>query len=119
MYVAGSSRPLNFSCPSSLKKSHKTVTTPQENLRKSFNMSSSSVSQPELSGAEVPPVPAPYNPPQTSVTSAPSASLYVGELDATVTEAMLFEIFNMIGPVARSASYISISIQCRCSTFDP
>jgi hypothetical protein len=31
---------------------------------------------------------------------------YVGELDPTITEAMLFEIFNMIGLVAR---YVIVS----------
>lgn len=37
---------------------------------------------------------------QNGGAAQPNTSLYVGELDPTVSEAMLFEIFNMVGPVA-------------------
>ncbi|KAG8752608.1 Protein phosphatase PP2A regulatory subunit B [Ceratobasidium sp. 428] len=48
-----------------------------------------------------PPMYPPHMPPPPAASGvAPPASLYVGELDPSVSEAMLFEIFNMIGPVA-------------------
>lgn len=76
-------------------------------------MSSSAIVQPEavpvpvavpVPDGPMPQVlaPVPYNP---APASAPSASLYVGELDPSITEANLFEIFNMIGPVARYVTY--------------
>ncbi|ORX89454.1 polyadenylate binding protein [Basidiobolus meristosporus CBS 931.73] len=37
---------------------------------------------------------------QANAAPSTTASLYVGELDPSVTEAILFELFNMVGPVA-------------------
>ena len=49
--------------------------------------------------SQAPAAPAQVNMPP-SYTTIPSASLYVGELDPSTNEAMLFELFNTIGQVA-------------------
>ncbi|KAJ2201495.1 Protein phosphatase PP2A regulatory subunit B [Coemansia sp. RSA 522] len=43
---------------------------------------------------------APASAPAATESAISNASLYVGELDPSVTEAILFELFNMVGPVA-------------------
>ncbi|CAO3595397.1 unnamed protein product [Absidia cylindrospora] len=67
------------------------------------------MSSPITNAAEAPVVPPQQEQPQqpqpqqeevNGAVPSTTASLYVGELDPSVTEAMLFEMFNMIGPIA-------------------
>ncbi|KAJ3217706.1 Protein phosphatase PP2A regulatory subunit B [Dinochytrium kinnereticum] len=55
---------------------------------------------PPAAGQQIPPQQQFPPPGVVPAPPGPAASLYVGELDPSVTEAMLFDLFNMVGPVA-------------------
>ncbi|KAI6145321.1 hypothetical protein EDD17DRAFT_1742694, partial [Pisolithus thermaeus] len=66
----------------------------------SSDLEAASIVQPDATVVPASALTSTNNPPAQHSPASPSASLHVSNLDPSVTDATLFEVFNMIGPVA-------------------